>query len=447
MKTWSKMDLIGLLLVVFGIVCLIFSTSPTLTSTTLLLAAVALLHSSYNSRYGLVKYRNILCHYQALLSLARDGWIAWNESDEYIGSSKKFRVFFGIKKTISICISDVLSALEGKAAEDLSFYFDRLKKVGTEFNVVVQTSSTGCKIEITGSRMLINGVETLMLWCSNITDSSTFMASMEEKLAAALEQIDSLREILDAIPVFVWRRNKKLEIVYCNKMYAEALDTDVDKILLDNIPLVPGNLFGQGHSLAENARKSNRSQTISQFVIINGSRRKLSVHECLAKDKSLVGFATDITDEEELASNLDRVITANYDVLESLSTAIAIFNESTRLIFFNSAYQHLMKMETGWLNSKPTYGEILDESRNNRQLPEHADFQAFKKMQLALFTSVTAPQQEMMHLPNGKTLRLVITPYPLGGLSLMYEDVTDSLALQRKNNTLLAVQKETIDHL
>ena len=106
-----------------------------------------------------------------------------------------------------------------------------------------------------------------------------------------------------------------------------------------------------------------------------------------------------------------------------------------------------MKLESSWLHSKPTYGEILDERRINRQLPEYADFQAFKKSQLSLFTSITSPVQELNHLPNGKTLRLLIAPYPLGGLLFVYEDVSDSLSLQRKNNTLLAVQKETLDHL
>ena len=145
--------------------------------------------------------------------------------------------------------------------------------------------------------------------------------------------------------------------------------------------------------------------------------------------------------------NLDRVIKANYDVLDNLSTAIAIFGDNTRLIFFNSAYQKLMKLETVWLHAKPTYAEVLDECRNNRQMAEYADFQAFKKTELAMFTSVTSPVQELIHLPNGKTLRRLTAPYPLGGLLFVFEDVTDSLALQRKNNTLLAVQKETIDHL
>lgn len=107
----------------------------------------------------------------------------------------------------------------------------------------------------------------------------------------------------------------------------------------------------------------------------------------------------------------------------------------------------MMKLENGWLHSKPTFSEVLDELRSNRRLPEVADFQAFKKDQLALFTSVVEPVQNMIHLPNGKSLRQMITPYTAGGLVFIYEDVTNSLLLQQKNNTLLAVQKETIDHL
>jgi signal transduction histidine kinase len=447
MKTWSKTDLIGLLLVMFGIVCLIFSNSTLLTTTTLLLASITLLHSIYASRYELIKYRDILCHYQAVLSAASNGWIAWNKHNEYIGSSKKFKAFLGIRHSSTVFISDILIAIDSKDAEDLSFHFNRLKKVGTSFKITVKTLADSNKIEISGSRLLINNVETVLLWCSNITNSSSLISSLEQRLSDATAKADFLSETLDVLPVFVWRRNKKLEITYCNKMYASAIDASVEKILLDNIPLIPGNLFGQGHSLAENAKKCNRNQSIAQFMIIDGIRKKLSIHECIASHENLIGFAIDITTEENLAANLDRVMTANCEVLESLSTAIAIFNENTRLTFFNSAYRHLMKLESGWLHAKPTYAEILDESRNNRQLPEHADFQAFKKSQLALFTSITSPLQEMVHLPNGKALRLVISPYPMGGLSFMYEDVTDSLALQRKNNTLLAVQKETLDNL
>lgn len=447
MKIWSKVDVVGLLLVLFGIVTFVFSRSNFLAAVILLLAAVVLLYGIYDARYDATRFKDVLCHYQAILSSANEGWIAWSINNEYISASKKIKTFFGIKSSGNISITDITSSIHAEDAEDLSFHFNKLKKVGTNFKIITTTNVGNNKIEIHGSRMIINRVETVILWCVNITNSSSQLESMESKLARAKEKSNMLSEILNALPIPVWRRNQSLDIVYCNKTYADFLDLNTERVILDNVPLIAGNLFGQGHSLADNAKKCNRTQSIAHFVIINGVRRKLNISECPVHSSGTIGFAVDITREENLASNLDRVVTANCEVLETISTAIAIFGENTRLTFFNTSYQKLMKLEPNWLHAHPLFSEVLDECRDNRQLPEHADFQAFKKTQLALFTSVTSPIQQLMHLPNGKTLRLVIAPYPLGGLLFIYEDVTDSLALQRKNNTLLAVQKETIDHL
>ncbi|MDR0968354.1 MAG: PAS-domain containing protein [Holosporaceae bacterium] len=447
MKTWSKSDLIGLAFLIFGIVALIFSNSSVLTTASLLISAVLLLNSVYGARYDFARYRDILCHYQAALSCSPDGWIAWNIDNEYIGSSKKLRSFFGIEKMGDIYISDILAAVDSDDAGDLSLDFNRLKKQGLNFKLVVKTAADGSEIEVRGSRMIVNGLETIALWCSNITAEFNFVNSAEKELAEAKKRENSMREILDALPLPIWRRDRNLRIIYCNQTYADYLNVSVEKITADNAPLAPGNLFGQGHSLAENAKKSARPQTISQSISVNGVRKKISMRECPTNGGGLIGYATDITSEEALAANLDKAEAANCEVLENLSTAIAIFGENTRLTFFNDAYRRLMKLEVGWLRSKPTYGETLDELRNNRQLPEQADYQAFKKTQLALFKSLSGPTQELAHLPNGKTLRLTIAPYPLGGLLFIYEDVTDSLSLQRRNDSLLAAQKEIVNNL
>jgi signal transduction histidine kinase len=52
-----------------------------------------------------------------------------------------------------------------------------------------------------------------------------------------------------------------------------------------------------------------------------------------------------------------------------------------------------------------------------------------------------------MHLPDGRTLSLSVSPHPLGGLIFIYEEVTDRLALESSYNTLIAVQRETLDNL
>ena len=446
MKTWTKTDLCGVMFILFGVIFLIFSDSQVLTTSAMMISSVSLLYGLYGSKYDLAKYRDLLCHYQAILSANSDGWIAWNKNHEYINASKKFKECFDFRGNSPIFFKDIIALLQQKDAENLSLAFNRLKQNGQPFEADVSTL-TDRNIKICGSRIIIGGLETVVLWCQNITETFHIMSDIESNLFAAQEEINSLKEILDTIPIQVWKRNNKLEIVYCNKAYADSLNNSPEKVVLNNIPLIPGAIFGQGHSLAETARKSKKPQKISQFAVIDGVRRKLSINESPTINNEIIGYALDITKSESLSSNIDKIVTANHEVLENLSTAIAIFGEDTRLSFFNSTYQRLMKLETSWLHSKPTYGEILEERRNNRQIPEHADFQVFKKEQLALFTSITSPLQELLHLPSGKSLRVVVAPYPLGGLIFIYEDVTDSLILQRKNNTLLAVQKETLDHL
>ena len=52
-----------------------------------------------------------------------------------------------------------------------------------------------------------------------------------------------------------------------------------------------------------------------------------------------------------------------------------------------------------------------------------------------------------VHLPDGRTLRKRVSPHPFGGLLFTYEDVTDSLTLERSYNTLIEVQRRTLDNL
>ncbi len=90
---------------------------------------------------------------------------------------------------------------------------------------------------------------------------------------------------------------------------------------------------------------------------------------------------------------------------------------------------------------------MLEDLRARRRIPEQADFQKFKKERLALFTSLLEPREDVMYLPDGTSLRILSAPHPLGGLMFVHENVTDQLALETSYNTLVAVQKETLDNL
>ena len=53
----------------------------------------------------------------------------------------------------------------------------------------------------------------------------------------------------------------------------------------------------------------------------------------------------------------------------------------------------------------------------------------------------------MWHLPDGRTLRVVTTPNPEGGVTYLFDDVTERLDLERRFDALIRVQGETLDNL
>src|SRR2546423_1612373 len=198
---------------------------------------------------------------------------------------------------------------------------------------------------------------------------------------------------------------------------------------------------------ARAAAASGEMRSEERHVVIGGSRRLLQLTEVPDHAGGTIGFAIDRTDLESVESDLSRHVNAHGQVLESIHAAVAIYGPDKRLSFFNSAFAGLWGLEEDWLAGEPSLDELLERLRERRRVPEYADFRAFKRQQLNMFTSLIEPQQELMHLPDGRTLSVSVSPHPLGGLIFVYEDVTDRLALERSYNTLIEVQRETLDNL
>ncbi|OYW14382.1 MAG: hypothetical protein B7X02_00130 [Rhodospirillales bacterium 12-54-5] len=154
-----------------------------------------------------------------------------------------------------------------------------------------------------------------------------------------------------------------------------------------------------------------------------------------------------ISELESAQEEIQRHVSALRDLLESSTSAMAIYGRDQKLKFYNFAFTALWKLDETWLDTEPTYGEVLEVLREKRKLPEQANFKAFKQQQQKLFTALIAPEEEFFYRPDGKTLRVIAIPHALGGILFAYEDVTDRLALERSYNTLIAVQRETLDNL
>ena len=136
------------------------------------------------------------------------------------------------------------------------------------------------------------------------------------------------------------------------------------------------------------------------------------------------GMAIDRTEVETMRAELARMIEAHRRVLDQLATGVAIFNVDRKLTFYNTAFRSLFELDAGFLDQTPTDSAVLDRLRAARKLPEEQDFRQWKQQLYEAYRAVE-PKEHMWHLPDGRTLRVVTTPNPEGGVTYLYDDVTE----------------------
>jgi signal transduction histidine kinase len=264
----------------------------------------------------------------------------------------------------------------------------------------------------------------------------------EAMQAAADLQLSFLMQL----PIPVWRRDAALDPIWVNDAVGAALEIPPAKVVSDRLEFASSVERQAARALAMKARTSGRRQVAMRTLVVAGERRRFRVVETPFRDGT-IGIALDATEEDAARAELKRHIAAHAEVLQNLATAIVVFDAGRRLILYNRAFARLWSLEDSFLEQQPTHGELLEHLREHRRLPEQADWKLWKQQRNELFTTVLEPREELMHLPDERTLRVVTTPHPFGGLLITYEDVTNQFVLERARNTLVAVQRATLDNL
>lgn len=333
-----------------------------------------------------------------------------------------------------------LSTLSDSVHEDdraeFSAALDALEQEGTTFVLMPKPSQGHPRLRWVG-RAAADGSR--HLWLTEIDD---ILAPVEGASAHALKIAASLSQLLDQLPYPVWRRHADLAVAWCNPAFAQIFDMPVERIIGER-----REINAAAKALAKRAQRVGLAQSESQQLVVKGQRRLYDLTEVPLPDGSVIGFALDQTQLEESHAELTRHIAAHDDVLQALSTGIVIFGPDRRVKFFNGAFRELFNLDALFLRQEPTIDQFLDKLRERRQIPEQADFRSFKQEWTRHVMSVIDQFEELMHMPSGATYRMMAAPHPFGGVILTFEDVTDNLTLERNYNTLIEVQKETIDHL
>jgi signal transduction histidine kinase len=157
-------------------------------------------------------------------------------------------------------------------------------------------------------------------------------------------------------------------------------------------------------------------------------------------------MAVDASEMEALRSEFERTVRSHADTLDQLTTAVAIFDAEEKLRFFNQAFQKLWDLDSAFLESMPENALVLDRLRSEGKLAEQPEWRRWKEQLLSAYRSVE-PQEHWWHLPDGRTLRVVANPQPKGGVTWVFENLTEKFDLESRYNAIVRVQGETLDSL
>ncbi|HXK53326.1 MAG TPA: ATP-binding protein [Hyphomicrobiales bacterium] len=338
-------------------------------------------------------------------------------------------------------IANFRAWIEPATAAALEQALARLRAGGEGFATMIRTSD-GERLEALGRTA--GGLPVLILRA--ISADRLEQMRLHERLAALESEAAGLRDLLDSVPAPAWIRDENGTLRWVNSAYARALGCNGSGEALASARELfdPETCKAVAGALAQSARH-HRTASINMSGSATGERTTFEI-SAVRLGKGEAGLAQNVSETEALRDDMSRLIDSHARTLDQINTAVAIFGADTKLRFANAAYRKLWQLDAKWLDSAPTDGEILDRLRSAERLPEQPDYRKWKAQQLKSYSSLE-PSRQLWHLPDGQTLRAVAEPHPQGGVTYLYDDVTETLALKSRHTAMMKVQSETLDNL
>jgi signal transduction histidine kinase/PAS domain-containing protein len=333
--------------------------------------------------------------------------------------------------------------MSAQSAQSFEHAVDRLRRRAESFDLAIETRS-GTVIEVQGRA---SGSHAFVRFISLSGDRAA-LAALEYQHTRLMQTTDTMKSLLEAIPFPVWLRDQQNSLTWANHAYVEAVEgDDLEAVSQENRHLLDANARKQ---VADLHQRERQTQNTSQFhdrlpATISGDRRMMDVSEVSYAGGS-AGMAVDMSEVEEVQSNLRRTLESHAQTMNQLATAVAIFDARRHLIFHNDAFENLWGLEPRFLDDEPDNGSFFDALREAGKIAEQPDWSKWRNGLLQVYES-TQPVEDWWHLPDGRTLRVVASPQKQGGVTWVFENITEQLEMESRYIALTQVQGETLDHL
>jgi signal transduction histidine kinase len=312
-----------------------------------------------------------------------------------------------------------------------------LREGSTPFDLVVETQG-GTLLEVRGRRP---GSHVIVRF-NSLSQAQAEHARLKLDHQQLLADHETFIGLVEALPMPLWLRAPDGKLKWVNRAYAETVEASD-----------PAAAIREGREmLGTQARETMHlnhlahpvfAQTLS--AVVRGDRKLFAVTEYAGK-AGAAGLAADRSEIEAVRAEYEHTLRGHSDTLDQLTTAVAIFDTEQKLRFFNQAFQKLWGLDASFLNSAPDNAFLLDRLRAEGKLAEQPEWRRWKETILAAYRSVES-SEHWWHLPDGRTIRVVANPQPKGGVTWIFENLTERIDLESRYNTAIRVQGETLDNL
>ncbi|UNE54264.1 sensor histidine kinase [Bartonella machadoae] len=321
--------------------------------------------------------------------------------------------------------------LEENSNHELDYALTQLRYKSHPFELSV-TTKNNVLLQVTG---VIAGTVAIARF-QDLSTQQSENARLQKDIAKILIELRMQRNLLDCIQEPVWIRDCEGKICFVNRAFREITGFREDSHEIDD-------LFNE-----TTQRKTDEAETIFQehvHTVLDGERHCFHLTR-ITTAEGMAAFAHDDSAYENLANELKRVQQNHCETLDKISTAVAVFDANQKLKFCNQAFKILWPLESSFLESEPSHTLLLERLREKGLLAEHPDWRAWKEELFNAYRQ-TESNQQIWNLPDGRTVRVVSSPHPQGGVTWLYENLTEKIDLERRYNTLIKIQGETLDKL
>jgi signal transduction histidine kinase len=342
-------------------------------------------------------------------------------------------------ETLGLCASALaLSPSDAKAAPGIVIEALMRADPGHRRRLVALfETGEGCAFQVRGPKGLVA--------VDGRSAGACVWLKLQPMLAAdgALPPAARFAVLLDALPELAWVCSANGALIWANRAWLAATEASSVEDAV-NRKLV---FDRAASSLVTEAAAAGEPRDILRWAPVAGQRRAFRITAQPLEGGDIGVWAMDVTEAEDTREALKRHVEAHDETLNHLGDAVAIFSADKRLMFHNTAFATLWGLEPAWLADGPSHAEVLDRLRQRRRLPETADYSRWKTGELSWYETLNPAPDDLWTLPDGRTLRVVRQPHPLGGMLLLFSDITGELRLKAQYNALIQVQQATLDKL